>query len=68
MNAAVVHAFDAPPRYSPVDEPVPAEGELVIDLIAAGLHPVVKTLASGSHYRGAGVSFRAAFYINAAQV
>lgn len=52
MNAAVVHSFDAPPRYANFPEPVAADGEVMLDVIAAGLHPVVKALASGSHYRG----------------
>ncbi|MBV8073180.1 MAG: zinc-binding alcohol dehydrogenase family protein [Acidobacteriaceae bacterium] len=55
MNAAVVHAFDAPPRYTSFAEPVPADGEFIVTLIAAGLHPIVKALATGSHYSSAGV-------------
>jgi NADPH:quinone reductase-like Zn-dependent oxidoreductase len=51
MNAAVVHSFDAPPRYATFPEPVATEPEVLLDVIAAGLHPVVKALASGSHYR-----------------
>jgi len=51
MNAAVVHSFEAPPRYATFAEPVAVEAEVLLDLIAAGLHPVVKALASGSHYR-----------------
>lgn len=54
MNAAVVHAFDAPPRYTSFAEPVAAEGEVLVDVIAAGLHPIVKALASGSHYGSTG--------------
>lgn len=50
MNAAVVHAFDAPPRYTSFAEPVAEEGEVVVDVIAAGFHPIVKALASGAHY------------------
>ena len=55
MNAAVVHAFDAPPRYTSFAEPVAADGEIVVDVIATGLHPIVKALANGSHYGSAGV-------------
>ena len=55
MNAAVVHAFDTPPRYTSFTEPVAGEGEMLVDVIAAGLHPSVKALASGSHYRSTGV-------------
>ncbi|MBV8827943.1 MAG: zinc-binding alcohol dehydrogenase family protein [Acidobacteriaceae bacterium] len=58
MNAAVVHSFASPPRYATFPEPVAAETEVLLDLIAAGLHPVVKALASGSHYRsGAALPF-----------
>jgi hypothetical protein len=39
MNAAVVHAFEAPPRYGLFAEPVAADGEILVDVIAAGLHP-----------------------------
>lgn len=54
MNAAVVHSFDAPPRYTSFDDPVAREDELVVDVIAAGLHPIVKSLANGTHYGSAG--------------
>ncbi len=55
MNAAVVHAFDAPPRYTSFAEPVAADSEIVVDLIAAGFHPVVRALANGSHYGSTGM-------------
>jgi NADPH:quinone reductase-like Zn-dependent oxidoreductase len=54
MNAAVVHAFDSPPRYTSFAEPVAADGEVLVDVIAAGLHPIVKALANGSHYGSTG--------------
>ncbi len=54
MNAAVVHAFDAPPRYTTFAAPVAAEGEQLVTVTAAGLHPIVKALASGSHYGSTG--------------
>jgi len=50
MNAAVVHAFDAPPRYTTFADPVPAEGEKLVTVTAAGLHQIVKSLANGTHY------------------
>jgi NADPH:quinone reductase-like Zn-dependent oxidoreductase len=51
MNAAVVRSFDHPPRYEAV-EPRQARGEheLVVDVLAAGLHPRVRSSANGSHY------------------
>jgi NADPH2:quinone reductase len=54
MKAAVVHAFDAPPRYTSFAEPVAADGEIVVNVIATGLHPIVKALANGSHYGSTG--------------
>ena len=54
MNAAVVRAFDAPPRYATFEEPVAAEGELLVKVSAAGLHPIVKALANGTHYGSTG--------------
>jgi len=50
MNAAVVSAPGALPRYGSFTDPLPAEGEKLITVAAAGLHPVVKSLVSGTHY------------------
>jgi NADPH:quinone reductase-like Zn-dependent oxidoreductase len=50
MNAAVIHSFDAPPHYTTFAEPVPTEGEKLVNVTAAGLHPIVKALAKGTHY------------------
>ena len=55
MNAAVVDSFDQPPRFTTFPDPVPAEGEVLIDVLAAGLHPIVRALANGTHYGSAGV-------------
>ncbi len=54
MNAAVVQAFDAPPRYMQFADPVPQQGEVLVKITAAGLHPIVKALASGNHYGSTG--------------
>ena len=54
MNAAVVHSFDSPPRYTSFVDPVPAEGEQLVTVTAAGLHPIVKALAKGTHYGSSG--------------
>lgn len=50
MHAAVVRAFDAPPCYTTFADAVAAEGELSVTVTAAGLHPVVKAIANGTHY------------------
>jgi len=54
MNAAVVYDFKHPPRYSTFDDPIPAEGEKLIAVAAAGLHQIVKALANGTHYGSTG--------------
>ncbi|MGA2832892.1 MAG: zinc-binding alcohol dehydrogenase family protein [Terracidiphilus sp.] len=54
MRAAVVSAFDTPPKYATFDDPVAAEGELAVTVAAAGLHPIVKALANGTHYGSTG--------------
>jgi NADPH2:quinone reductase len=54
MKAAVVNELGQPPRYQDFPEPMPNEGEALIKVRAAGLHPIVKALASGSHYAGKG--------------
>ncbi|MFZ0961700.1 MAG: zinc-binding alcohol dehydrogenase family protein [Terriglobia bacterium] len=54
MNAAVVSAFDAPPRYATFAEPVAAKGERIVTVTAAGFHPIVKALAKGTHYGSTG--------------
>src|SRR4051795_12384780 len=51
MRAAVVTAFDAPPRYTDFPEPVArGQDEVVVDVLAAALHPRVRSSADGSHY------------------
>src|SRR6266403_5355553 len=54
MYAAVVQALDAPPRYTTFADPVAAEGEKLVTVTAAGLHPLVKALAKGTHYGSSG--------------
>jgi NADPH:quinone reductase-like Zn-dependent oxidoreductase len=55
MHAAVVRSFDHPPRYEAVEAPeAHAENEVVVDVLAAGLHPRVRSSANGSHYTSSG--------------
>jgi len=54
MNAAVVESFANPPRYTTFADPIPAEGEKLVHVTAAGLHQIVRGLASGSHYGSGG--------------
>ncbi|HSY03839.1 MAG TPA: zinc-binding alcohol dehydrogenase family protein [Acidobacteriaceae bacterium] len=55
MKAALVSSYSTPPRYADFDDPTPGEGELLVTVTAAGLHPIVKALAAGKHYGSTGV-------------
>lgn len=51
MHAAVVSSFDRPPRYDTFATPSPAgEDEVLVEVVASGLHPRVRSSANGSHY------------------
>jgi NADPH:quinone reductase-like Zn-dependent oxidoreductase len=55
MHAAVLSSFDAPPVYRDHPEPVAAGAdELVVEVLAAGLHHLTRAKATGSHYSGTG--------------
>src|SRR6195952_4863907 len=51
MKAAVVAAFDTAPQYDDFPVPEPSDRhELLVQVLAAGLHPRVRSQADGSHY------------------
>ncbi len=51
MYAAVVTSFGSPPRYQEFPTPVPhGPHQVLVDVLAAGLHPRVRSQADGSHY------------------
>ena len=50
MRAAVVTTLGQPPHYQEFPDPVAEPGEIVVKMLAAGLHPIVKSRASGTHY------------------
>ena len=55
MNAAVVTSFGEPPHYQQFDVPQPTAGdEMLVDVLAVGLHPRVRTGAAGAHYTSTG--------------
>jgi NADPH2:quinone reductase len=54
VNAAVVESFSAPPRYTTFANPVAGDKEQLVTVTAAGLHPIVRALANGSHYGSGG--------------
>ena len=50
MHAAVVTAFDTPPRYQEFALPVPLADQELLEVVAAGLHPRVRSQSNGTHY------------------
>ena len=54
MNAAVVTSFDEPPHYQQFDVPQPPGDEILVDVLAVGLHPRVRSGAGGAHYTSTG--------------
>jgi NADPH:quinone reductase-like Zn-dependent oxidoreductase len=51
VRAAVVRAFDEAPRFEDFTDPTPANAdEELVEVLAAGLHPRVRSQANGSHY------------------
>ena len=55
MNAAVVASFEEPPDYQPIEIPQPTTSEeILVDVLAAGLHPRVRSGAAGRHYTSTG--------------
>jgi NADPH:quinone reductase-like Zn-dependent oxidoreductase len=55
MHAAVVRSFGHPPRYETYDPPQPSgDHEAAVQVLAAGLHPRVRSQAANSHYTSTG--------------
>jgi NADPH:quinone reductase-like Zn-dependent oxidoreductase len=55
MHAAVVTSFDAPPSYREFTVPTPhGADEVLVDVVASGLHRRVRSQADGSHYTSTG--------------
>lgn len=51
MKAAVITSFDRPPQYGDFAVPAPkGRGQMLIEVLAAGLHHVTRGRASGAHY------------------
>jgi NADPH:quinone reductase-like Zn-dependent oxidoreductase len=55
MHAAVVTSFDEPPHYQQFETPQPSsDHETLVDVLAVGLHPRVRSGAAGAHYTSTG--------------
>jgi NADPH:quinone reductase-like Zn-dependent oxidoreductase len=55
MRAAVVRSFEHPPCYEQFPAPEAGDGdECVVDVLAAALHPRVRSTGDGTHYESTG--------------
>ncbi len=54
MKAAVVSSQGQTPQYADFADPLDEQGREVVDLVAAGIHPIVRSLAGGQHYGSTG--------------
>jgi NADPH:quinone reductase-like Zn-dependent oxidoreductase len=55
MHAAVVTSFDEPPHYQQFETPKPVgDDETLVDVLAVGLHPRVRSGAASAHYTSTG--------------
>lgn len=54
MQAAVINVLGQAPKYETFRDPEVGAGEALVEVRAAGLHPIVRALASGAHYASGG--------------
>jgi NADPH:quinone reductase-like Zn-dependent oxidoreductase len=54
VKAAIVTSPEAIPEYGEFADPAVDDGFELVDLVAAGLHPIVRSLATGRHYGSTG--------------
>ncbi|HTZ92689.1 MAG TPA: hypothetical protein VMB74_09870 [Streptosporangiaceae bacterium] len=54
MKAAILHSADSVPVYGDYDDPVADVGTQIVELVAAGIHHVTRSVATGRHYSSGG--------------
>lgn len=54
MRAAVITAPDATPVVTDFADPTAEPGETLVDVVAAGVHTIVRSRAAGAHYSSEG--------------
>ncbi|UOE43252.1 quinone oxidoreductase family protein [Agromyces larvae] len=54
INAALVESFGEPPRYRSIPAPQADARREVAEVLAVGIHPVTRGVASGRHYASSG--------------
>jgi len=56
VKAAILHSADSVPVYGDFDEPPAGAGSQIVELAAAGIHHLTRSVAAGRHY-GRGGAF-----------
>ena len=54
MRAAIVRTSGGHAECGDFAEPIVTEGRELVELVASGIHPVVRSLATGRHYGSTG--------------
>lgn len=54
INAALVESFGEAPHFRSIRTPQPAAARELVEVLAVGLHPVTRAMASGKHYASSG--------------
>ncbi len=54
MKAAILHSAGSVPVYGDFTDPPAGSGREIVDLVAAGIHHVTRSVAAGRHYGSAG--------------
>jgi len=55
MKAAILHSADSVPVYGDFDDPVAGPGSEIVEFVAAGIHQLTRSVATGRHYGRGGV-------------
>ena len=55
MKAAILHSADSVPVYGDFDEPAAGPGSEIVEFVAAGIHQLTRSVATGRHYSRGGV-------------
>ena len=50
MKAAILQSADSVPVYGDFDEPTAGEGSQIVEFVAAGIHQLTRSVATGRHY------------------
>jgi NADPH:quinone reductase-like Zn-dependent oxidoreductase len=50
MKAAILHSANSVPVYGDIDEPAAGAGTEIVEFVAAGIHQLTRSVATGRHY------------------